>query len=238
MRAVMLAASLCLASCASDKLALMPPAGVDFTGRWALNTADSDDPQHLLQPDDPLKNADAEDPSQGQGRHRGTPQSGPGGQGGPDGGRGGAGPGGRRGGYVYGGPTPPAFGVMGEGLRWPGRALEIKQVSGVVAFSSEGRDRVCQPSGERAKRPHRHRRPEGRDDDDDRDGGRDAPPPQCGWSERTLIVQSVDPHEDRPPFEEHYSLSPDGTRLIEEVTFRGGNSNGFVLSRVWDRVDK
>ncbi len=65
---------------------------------------------------------------------------------------------------------------------------------------------------------------------------RDAPPPICGWSEKTLIVRSNDPDDDRPPFEEHYSVSPDGQRLIEEVGFKSGRSNGFTMSRVWDRV--
>ena len=38
-----------LAACASEKLALAPPAGVDFSGSWKLNQADSDDPQRLLE---------------------------------------------------------------------------------------------------------------------------------------------------------------------------------------------
>ena len=41
--------------------------------------------------------------------------------------------------------------------------------------------------------------------------------------------------DERPPFEEQYSLSEDGQRLIEIVGFRGGRSNGFTMSRVWDR---
>ena len=52
----------------------------------------------------------------------------------------------------------------------------------------------------------------------------------------TLIVQSGDADDDRPPFEEHYSISEDGQRLVEEVSFQGGRSNGFTLSRVWDRL--
>jgi hypothetical protein len=50
-----------------------------------------------------------------------------------------------------------------------------------------------------------------------------------------LIVRSSEQDEDRPPFEEHYSISEDGQRLVEEVNFRGGRSNGFTMSRVWDR---
>jgi hypothetical protein len=60
-------------------------------------------------------------------------------------------------------------------------------------------------------------------------------PPQCGWAEKTLIVQGGDPDDERPPFEEHYSLSDDGQRLVEVVGFTGGRSSGFTMSRVWDR---
>jgi hypothetical protein len=132
---------------------------------------------------------------------------------------------------------------MGEGLRWPGKALEVKQVAGVVAFISEGASRVCQPMDASGK-PHHHHAPS-----NDRDGAaahgtaardaspraRDAPPPRCGWAEKTLIVQGGDPDEDHPPFEEHYSLSDDKQRLVEVVGFTGGRSNGFTMSRVWDR---
>jgi hypothetical protein len=39
-----------LSACASDKLALAPAAGVDLTGHWKLNEADSDDPQRNSMP--------------------------------------------------------------------------------------------------------------------------------------------------------------------------------------------
>jgi hypothetical protein len=64
---------------------------------------------------------------------------------------------------------------------------------------------------------------------------RDAPPPRCGWAEKTLIVQGGDPDDDHPPFDEHYSLSDDKQRLVEVVGFTGGRSRGFTMSRVWDR---
>jgi hypothetical protein len=64
---------------------------------------------------------------------------------------------------------------------------------------------------------------------------REAPPPTCGWTDKTLIVRN-DRDEDRLPFEERYSISEDGQRLVEEVSFKGGRSNGFTMSRVWDRV--
>jgi hypothetical protein len=137
-----------------------------------------------------------------------------------------------------GGPVMPPVSALSEGLRWPGKQLEIKQVAGVVAFTSDGINRVCQPM--EGGKPHRHHA-----DSADRDGaspsrgtraqGRDQSPARCGWAEKTLIVQGGDPDDERPPFEEHYSLSEDGQRLVEVVGFKGGRSTGFTMSRVWDR---
>jgi hypothetical protein len=127
---------------------------------------------------------------------------------------------------------------MNEGLRWPGKQLEIKHVAGVVAFSSDGINRVCQPSD--VGRTHGyHSSAEDRDGASAREPrarGRDVPPPRCGWTEKTLVVQGGDPDEEHPPFEEQYSLSEDGQRLIEVVAFKGGRSRGFTMSRVWDRA--
>jgi hypothetical protein len=226
MRLVVVMAVVYLAGCASEKLAQAPPAGVDFSGSWKLNIADSDDPQRLIQ-------AQFNAPAAGQS----APPSGggPGGRNGRQGGgRGGAGyPGGP------GGPVMPPVAVLSEGLRWPGKQLEIKQVAGVVAFTSDGINRVCQPTD--TGRTHRHHA-----STEYRDGassGRDAPPrardapaPRCGWTEKTLIVQGGDPDDDHPPFEEHYSVSDDGQRLVEVVDFKGGRSSGFTMSRVWDRA--
>lgn len=212
MRAAMMAALFFLSACADDKLKPAPPPGVDFTGHWQLNEAESDDPQHL---------ADAQSGIGGHGGHGGAaPGGGP--SGGPAPGHGG-----------YAGPVAPPLVTVGEGLRWPGKRLEIKQVAGVVAFTSDGRNRVCQP-GEplRGHPPH----PESSGRDDRLPAGRDAPPPQCGWSERTLIIRVGDSDDDRPPIEERYSVSEDSQRLVEMVSFKGGSSNGFTVSRVWDRV--
>jgi hypothetical protein len=222
MRLVVILAVVCLAGCASDKLAEAPPAGVDFSGRWKLNEADSDNPQRLLQ-------AQLNAPAAGQ---RAQPDDGSGGgRGGRGGGRGGGNSGGP------GGPAMPSVGALGEGLRWPGKQLEIKQVAAVVAFTSDGINRICQPTDAAKFRQHKHRPAE--------DGAavgraaplhsREAPPPLCGWTEKTLIVQRGDPDDDHPPFEERYSLSEDGQRLIEVVGFKGGRSSGFTMSRVWDR---
>jgi hypothetical protein len=234
MRLVGVLTVVCLAACAAEKLAQAPPAGVDFTGRWKLNEADSDDPQRLVQ-------------AQFNGRaaaQTGGSGGGGGGRGRQGGGRGGSAPTNLGG---PGGPVMPSVGVLGEGLRWPGKQLDIKQVAGVVAFTSDGSSRVCQPAG--AGKSHGHRResadghrpePGGRDGSPGRDApsrGRDTPPPRCGWAEKTLIVQGGDPDDDHPPFEEHYSLSDDGERLVEVVSFKAGRSSGFTMSRVWDRVN-
>src|ERR1700737_3485872 len=144
MRLIVIVALMCLAGCAEHKPAQEPPAGVDFSGRWKLNEADSDNPQRLIL---------------GQSSTRGPGQStsgGPGGSGGRGGGqrgeRGGAGNLGGLGGP--GGPMTPPVSVLSEGLRWPGKQLEIKQVAGVVAFTSDGINRVCQPMD--AGKAHRH----------------------------------------------------------------------------------
>jgi hypothetical protein len=210
MRVAIIAAVVLLSACASDAVSVAPPAGVDFSGRWKFNAADSDDPMHLLQ----IANAQAADNTAGGGR----------------GGRGGRGTG-----YPsLIAPATPPVGAMAEASRFPGKMLDIKQVAGVLTFTSEGQTRVCQP-GDVKKRPPRHH-----DNASDRDAplpaARDTPPPRCGWSEKTLIVRSSELDEDRPPYEEHYSVSDDGQRLIEAVNFKGGRMTGFVMSRVWDRV--
>jgi hypothetical protein len=214
MRVAIAAAFIFLSACASNGLSLKPPADVNFTGRWELNVADSDDPQHLLQTANQAAAA-ANDPTGSAGGGAGRQ------------GRGG------RGGVGYPSlipPAIPAIAILNEALDWPGKKVEIKQVDGVVAFTSDGSMRICQPS-DADKRAHHHG-----GDRDHRPSGRDVPPPVCGWIDKTLIVQGGDPDDDRPPYEESFSLSEDGKRLIERVAFKGGRSNGFTLSRVWDRA--
>ncbi len=212
MRLAVLAAITVLSACASDRLSMAPPPGVDFSGHWKLNEADSDDPMHLLQA-----------ANQSSGGAGSAPDSG---------GRGGRGGRGSYGAPVFVPATPP-MGYLSEAVRYPGKLLEIKQVGGIVAFTSEGKNRVCQPE-ERKKISQHHR--SASDRDAPLRASRDIPPPKCGWSEKTLIVSSAEIGEDRPPFEEHYSIAEGGQRLLEEVSFRGGRSNGFILSRVWDRL--
>ena len=221
---------LALCACATDKLAVAPPAGVDFSGYWHLNEEESDDPLRLVQSQDPSTVSTATGPGSGQGGRGG---GGAGRGGGRSRGGGGGGFGGPSG---AGGPAMPGVNALGDGLRWPGKELQIKQVGGVVAITSGGINEVYQPSFDKKHR----RKPPGDDDGPrsrdmpDRERG-EGPPAQCGWEEKTLVVQGGAPDEDHPPFEQRYSLSEDGQRLIEVVSFIGGRANGFTMSRTWDR---
>ncbi len=222
MRVALLVALMCLSACASEKLALAPPSGVDFTGRWKLDEVDSDDPLRVAQSQMADSRPGASGTSGSSGGRRGQ------------GGRGGAG-GGAAG---VGAPPPPAVGALSEALRWPGKELEIKQVAGVVAVTSAGDSRVFQPVAD--GNIHRHRKAPDHDgaprDRDMRMRDRDdGPPPVCGWDGKTLVVESGAPDDDHPPFEERYSVSEDGQRLIEVVGFKS-RSAGFTMSRVWERV--
>jgi hypothetical protein len=207
MRIAMVMAVCVLAACASDKLASTPPTGVDLSGHWKFNDADSDDAQRLMQSQLAVATANANSGGQtggGSGRQRG------------------------RGALPQGplGPVMPPVTVLDEGLRWPGRDLSIKQSAGVVSFYADGNLRECRANAGK-----------GQHGDSDRSRGRgDAPPPRCGWDEGTLVVQSGETDEDHPPYEQRFSLSTDGERLIEVVMFKGGRSNGFSASRVWDRA--
>jgi hypothetical protein len=152
---------------------------------------------------------------------------------GNSGGRGGRGGRGGQAGYPsLMAPATPSVGALAEASRFPGKQLEVKQVGGVLTFTSQGQTRVCQPGETKKTRPIHSK---ASDRDAPLPAARDTPPPRCGWLEKTLIVRSSEQDEDRPPFEEHYSISEDGQRLIEEVNFRGGRSSGFTMSRVWDR---
>ena len=219
---------LVLAGCASEKLALTPPAGVDFSGQWRLNVAESDDPQRLIQ--NQMGGPGSLVPG-----NDGPGRGGPGGRDGQGGDRGG-GPGGFGAGLA-GAAVMPAVGTLSAGLRWPGKDLEVKQLAGVVAFTSDGLNRVYQPSSadppSRRKRADEETRPRDRNMHYSERGG--GPPEPCGWDGKTLVVQAVDMDEDHPPAERRYSVTGDGQRLIEVVAFRG-RSAGYTLSRVWDRV--
>jgi hypothetical protein len=208
MRAGLLCCSLLLVACAGEKLAPAPPAGVDLSGHWKLNIADSDDPLRLGQALDSAAN-----PAANGGRG--------GGGGGGGGGRGGRGQGGGAGGAgAAGGPAigaPLAPSAVIEILQWPGRDLEITQVGGVPTFESDDDKRVYQPTppGKKKTKHGTHR--------------------VVGWSGPTLVVD-IDPDDDRPQYEEHYELSSDKQRLLQLVLIKSGRMTGFSMSRVWDRV--
>src|SRR5271154_6901574 len=107
MRFAVFAAVIFLSACASEQQSSAPPPGVDFSGQWKLNAADSDDPTHLAQA------------ASGQAGTR-NGAGGGGGQGGQGGGRGG----GRGGGSAPGlgnpggiGPATPPMNALSEALR-------------------------------------------------------------------------------------------------------------------------
>jgi hypothetical protein len=119
----------------------------------------------------------------------------------------------------------PPVSVLDEGLRWPGKDVSIRQSGTAVTFSSGASVRDCQVTP--AKAPAHPATTRGRGD---------APPPRCGWDQGTLVVQSGEPEEDRPPYEQRFSVTSDGQQLVEVITFKGGRSEGFTASRVWNRV--
>jgi hypothetical protein len=213
---------LAMAGCAGNQLASTPPTGIDLSGHWTLNVADSDDAQRLMQSQIAAATAGV------NGNGDGSAGGGAGRQRGRNGGFG-PGPGGAA------GPVMPSVAVLDESLRWPGRDLTLHQTAELISFSSDGDSRSCRPSAHKGggHPPHGGGKPQGRDMP--ARGRGDAPPPRCGWDERTLVVQSGEPDDDRPPYEQRFSLSDDGERLVEVVEFKGGRSNGFVASREWDR---
>ena len=214
-----------LAACANEKLALAPPAGVDFSGTWKLNQADSDDPQRLLQNQtDPGRTKASSGDSTGGGPSGGGGQRGGGGRGGKRGGRSGNGTG------EAGTQAPPSSAtlrVLGSSLHWPGKDLQIKQVAGTVELTSENITRIYRPASAK-----RHMPTSAKGEGDSRRGGL---PPLCGWSAKTLVILVSDSEDDRLPVEQHYGISEDGRRLVEAVGVKR-HMDGFTLSRVWDRA--
>jgi hypothetical protein len=199
--------SVCLfGGCASDRLATAPPAGVDLSGHWRLDEAESDDAQRLMQSQ--LTAATATNGG-GQSGSSGRRRQGPVGPQGPL------------------GPVMPSVSLLAEGLRWPGKNLSIKQGGGSIEFSGDGSVRQCSTHETKAHPSPTPSRGRG-----------DAPPPRCGWDDKTLVVESGETDEDRPPYDQRFSLSTDGERLIEVVTFKIGASSGFTASRVWERAER
>ncbi len=215
---LLVAVACAMAGCAESRFAATPPAGVNLSGHWALNVADSDEAQRLMQSQIAAATTGAGD---------------------EDGGGNGRGRGGRRGlPMAPMGPAMPPVAVLDESLRWPGRDLVLSQSGDIISFVSDGSTRSCRPaalSDGHARHRADDERPRGRDAPSR--GRGDAPPPRCGWEERSLVVRSGESEDDSPPFEQRFSLSDDGQRLVEVVVFKGaGRSNGFVASREWDRA--
>jgi hypothetical protein len=213
-----------LAACASEKLALAPPAGVDFSGTWKLNQADSDDPQRLVQ--------SQTEPGRTKASSGGSTGGGPSGGGGPRGGGRGGERGGRssRGAGEAGAQAPPSSAtlrVLGSSLHWPGKDLQIKQVAGTVQLTSENITRIYRPADAKKHEPI-----SANGEGALRRGGL---PPLCGWSAKTLVVLGGDSADDRLPVEQHFGISEDGQRLVEVVGVKG-HMDGFTLSRVWDHT--
>ena len=211
-----------MAGCAGNQLASTPPAGVDLSGHWKLNVADSDDAQRLMQSQIAAATAGVNgggSTNPGGGRQRGR----------------GAGIGSAAGPM---GPVMPSVSVLDDSLRWPGRDLALEQTADRITFTSDGGVRFCRPSAGKGRGRHPPSSAKGSPQSHDMParGRGDAPPPRCGWDDRTLVVQSAEPDDDRPPYEQRFSVSDDGGRLVEVVEFKGGRSNGFVASREWDRV--
>ena len=204
MRMAMLAGACILAACASERLATAPPSGVDLSGRWTLDEAESDDAQRLMQSQLAAATANASGSGQTSPGRRGARGAGP----------------------TALGPVMPPVTVLDEGLRWPGKDVSIRQSGTLVTFSSGGNVRDCQVAPGKAA-AHASVATRGRGD---------APPPRCGWDQGTLVVQSGEPEEDHPPYEQRFSVSSDGQRLVEVILFKGGRSEGFTASRVWNRV--
>jgi hypothetical protein len=207
MRASLILLIALAAGCATENdLALSPPSGVDLSGHWRLNVADSDDPLSLTQ---------ALASSNGSA----TPGQGPGG-----GSR--SGRGSRSGGapLLAAQPVSIPTTVVADLLRWPGTLLDIRQSGGEATFSSDGDSRLYQPTAGSSKVS----------DHSSKKGRRSAAPPVCGWTGSSLLVR-IEPEDDQPGFDARYRVSDDGARLVQVITLQGGRLTGFTMSRVWDR---
>jgi hypothetical protein len=210
MRATLLLLIALSAGCATESdLASSPPPGVDLSGHWRLNVADSDDPLRLAQA---MASGNTTSQDQGPG---GTQRSGRNG---------------RNSGSNPGAPmrvVPPvsiSAAVMADLLHWPGTEVEIRQDAGTVTFNSDGDSRLCQPAAG-AKNASGH---------DGKKGHRSDAPPRCGWSGTSLLVH-IEPADNQPGFDAQYRVSDDGARLLQLITLQGGRLTGFTMSRVWDR---
>jgi hypothetical protein len=207
MRAALLLLIALSAGCATDReLAAAPPPGVDLSGHWRLNVADSDDPLRLTQAFSSGNGMGPQDPGQSGGQRGGRSS------------RSGA----RQMPFVQ--PISIPATTMADLLRWPGAEVEVHQDGGAVTFNTDGDSRVYRPgagSGNAASHAKK------------KDHRSTAPSP-CGWLGPSLVVQ-VQAEDNQPGFDAQYRVSDDGKRLIQVITLQGGRLTGFAMSRVWDR---
>jgi hypothetical protein len=206
MRAALLLLIALSAGCATDRgLAPLPPPGVDLSGHWRLNVADSDDPLRLTQA---LSSGNAM--GSADQRQRGGQRSGRGGR------SAGQSP------FVQ--PISIPATIVAELLRWPGAQLQIHQDGGTATFDSDRDSRVYKPDAGSAKSAgHAAKK-----------GHRSSAPSPCGWLGASLVVH-VEPEDNQPGFDARYRVSDDRARLIQVITLQGGQLTGFTMSRVWDR---
>jgi len=131
-----------LAGCATNsELAVAPPSGVDLSGHWRLNVADSDDPLRLTQA--LAAGSGMQSPDQNSG---GRQRNGRGGQNSAQ--------------------LPPLqpisipATIVADMLRWPGTRIETRQAGGVVTLISDGDSRAYTPgTTHAAKGNHRNSAP-------------------------------------------------------------------------------
>jgi hypothetical protein len=137
MRASLILFIALLAGCATNsELALAPPSGVDLSGHWRLNVADSDDPLRLTQA---LASGSGMQSGDSRGRQRGGQST---------------------------AQLPPLqpisipATIVADMLRWPGVRIETRQTGGAVTFISDGDSRAYTPgAGHAAKGNHRNSAP-------------------------------------------------------------------------------
>lgn len=189
-------------------------AGVDLSGRWAFNKADSDDAREKMR----------EVTERGGGGLGGSGMGGPGaGMGGPGmgGGMPGMGGGGGRGGRM--GP-PPGGESEDDDRRAAMRALfqpaaEIEIFQGqpeIVVAEKAGRRRILHADGRKYKA----------------EGG--SSEVKTAWKDGRLVVESQGFGGRKTT--ETWVLSDGGQRLTSTVKIEGGYSPGVTLKRVYDRA--
>jgi hypothetical protein len=159
MRAAFLLLIALCAGCATDRgLATSPPHGVDLSGHWRLNVADSDDPLRLTQSLSSSKGMGSPDQSQRGGQRSGR--------------------GGRSAGQLpFTQPISIPATIVADVLRWPGAQVEIHQDGGTATFASDGDSRVYRPDAGSAKAASHGKKDH-----------RSSAPSQCGWLGASLVV--------------------------------------------------